>query len=148
MLVGLGRGVRVGGTSVLAGVGAVVLVGAGAGLTTGGGVGPSLLGGTNESNVPIGVGVGADVSDDGVGDWITFGVGGRMTLGVGVGSPFGVSTTSATPRPGVSDGRAGSNVAVAPAGVGELTTVGAAIDFHSGGRTFCWSLFLLAGSTT
>jgi hypothetical protein len=150
--VGAAVGVLVGGRGVPVGFGVLpavavfvgVLDGAGGGLKTGGGGGSPSLGGTTDTNVPIGVGVGANDASVGVGERMALGV--LMARAVGVGSS-GVSMFSATSRTSVGSdvGSAGSGVNVGSAG-SVFTTVGAAIVGRSGGRGLS-SSWLCAGST-
>ena len=142
-----GRGVTVG-CAVLSGVTVVVGVfdGAGGGLKTGGGGGSPSLGGSTDTNVPIGVGVGANDASVGVGERIVRGV--LMTLAVAVG-PSGVSITSATSfseSTGVlATVLTARGVLVASTSASVLTTVGAEIVGRAGGRGL--SSWLCAGIT-
>jgi hypothetical protein len=149
--VGTAVGVLVGGRGVTPGCGVLlgvavfvgVLEGAGGGLTTGGGGSPP-LGGSTATNVPIGVGVGANDASVGVGERIARGV--LITRAVAVG-PSGVSMSSATSRTSVGSevASAGSGVDVGSAG-SVLTTVGAEIVGRFGGLGLS-SSSLCAGKT-
>jgi hypothetical protein len=137
--VGMVVGVLVGGRGVTPGCGVLlgvavfvgVLDGASGGLTTGGGGGSPPIGGSTDTNVPIGVGVGANDASVGVGERIARGV--LITRAVAVG-PSGVSMSSATSRTSVGSevGSARSGVDVGSAG-SVLTTVGAEIVGRFGG---------------
>jgi hypothetical protein len=93
-----------------------------------------------EMKVPIGVGVELMVSGVGVGDFSGPDFGGRITRGVGVGPSSGVliiwATSSSETPVGTDVEFEGIGVVAVSAGVGESKTVGAAIEVHSGGRTF------------